>query len=155
LRGSNRPASRFPNGYERGQGGSAAGNYFTVWANLFQMAGLTEGESVPIHGGSSGIGTTANPARPRFRRRCFATAGSKEKCEKPAEKLAPARDQLREEDFGRGHQGSGRSMRRHHPRHGRGRLSREKPCSLAKDGCLSIIASSADRWREGQSRPDL
>ncbi|WP_176083831.1 NAD(P)H-quinone oxidoreductase [Martelella sp. HB161492] len=55
--------------------------FFTVWANLFQMAGLTEGESVLIHGGTSGIGTTAIQLARAFGATVFVTAGSEDKCE--------------------------------------------------------------------------
>ncbi|MGR3433934.1 MAG: NAD(P)H-quinone oxidoreductase [Shimia sp.] len=54
--------------------------YFTVWSNLFQRGGLRAGERVLIHGGSSGIGTTAIQLARHFGARVFATAGSAEKC---------------------------------------------------------------------------
>ncbi|MDP6353118.1 MAG: NAD(P)H-quinone oxidoreductase [Alphaproteobacteria bacterium] len=54
--------------------------YFTVWTNLFERADLQAGESVLIHGGSSGIGTTAIQLASLFGARVFTTAGSAEKC---------------------------------------------------------------------------
>lgn len=54
--------------------------YFTVWANLFQRAQLATGESVLVHGGSSGIGTTAIQLARAFGATVYATAGSDEKC---------------------------------------------------------------------------
>jgi NADPH:quinone reductase len=54
--------------------------FFTVWSNVFDRAHLTSGESVLIHGGSSGIGTTAIQLARAFGARVFATAGSAEKC---------------------------------------------------------------------------
>ena len=54
--------------------------YFTVWANLFQTGGLTSGETVLVHGGASGIGSTAVSLARAFGARVFATAGSQEKC---------------------------------------------------------------------------
>jgi len=55
--------------------------FFTVWTNLFQRAGLVAGETALIHGGSSGIGTTAiQLARALGASQIFATAGSVEKC---------------------------------------------------------------------------
>ena len=55
--------------------------YFTVWTNLFQRAGLRRGERVLIHGGTSGIGTTAiQLAREFGAALVLATAGSDEKC---------------------------------------------------------------------------
>lgn len=54
--------------------------FFTVWTNLFMRAGLRAGERVLIHGGTSGIGTTAIQLGRAFGARVFATAGSDEKC---------------------------------------------------------------------------
>ena len=54
--------------------------FFTVWHNLFQRARLAEGETVLIHGGSSGIGTTAIQMAHARGNRVFVTAGSAEKC---------------------------------------------------------------------------
>jgi NADPH:quinone reductase len=54
--------------------------FFTVWTNLFDRGRLKSGESVLIHGGSSGIGTTAIQLARAFEARVFATAGSAEKC---------------------------------------------------------------------------
>jgi len=53
--------------------------FFTVWTNLFQRGRLAAGESVLIHGGASGIGTTAIQLAVAFGARVFATAGSAEK----------------------------------------------------------------------------
>ena len=53
---------------------------FTVWTNLFQRAGLKAGEAVLIHGGTSGIGTTAIQFARAFGASAIATAGSDEKC---------------------------------------------------------------------------
>jgi NADPH:quinone reductase len=54
--------------------------FFTVWTNLFQRAALSQGESVLIHGGTSGIGTTAIQLASAFGAVAFATAGSDDKC---------------------------------------------------------------------------
>jgi NADPH2:quinone reductase len=54
--------------------------YFTVWTNLFQRARLQGGEAVLIHGGSSGIGTTAIQLARTAGAVVYATAGSTEKC---------------------------------------------------------------------------
>lgn len=54
--------------------------FFTVWHNVFQRGGLEAGESFLVHGGSSGIGTTAIQLAKAFGARVFATAGSEEKC---------------------------------------------------------------------------
>src|SRR5689334_23638859 len=53
--------------------------FFTVWTNLFQRAALKPGEAVLIHGGSSGIGTTAIQLARAFEAVVFATAGSDDK----------------------------------------------------------------------------
>src|SRR5262245_55175568 len=54
--------------------------FFTVWTNLFDRGRVKAGESVLIHGGSSGIGTTAIQLARAVEARVFATAGSAEKC---------------------------------------------------------------------------
>ncbi len=54
--------------------------FFTVWSNVFMRGGLTAGERFLVHGGSSGIGTTAIQLARSFGARVFATAGSDEKC---------------------------------------------------------------------------
>ncbi len=54
--------------------------YFTVWTNLFERGHLSAGETVLIHGGSSGIGTTAIQLARAIGARVFATAGSAGKC---------------------------------------------------------------------------
>ena len=53
---------------------------FTVWSNVFERGRLTGGESILVHGGSSGIGTAAIQLAARLGARVFATAGSAEKC---------------------------------------------------------------------------
>jgi NADPH:quinone reductase len=55
--------------------------FFTVWTNLFERGGLREREAVLIHGGTSGIGTTAIQLARAFGATVIATAGSQEKCE--------------------------------------------------------------------------
>jgi putative PIG3 family NAD(P)H quinone oxidoreductase len=54
--------------------------YFTVWTNLFERGRLQGGERALIHGGTSGIGTTAIQLGRAFGATVFATAGSDEKC---------------------------------------------------------------------------
>jgi putative PIG3 family NAD(P)H quinone oxidoreductase len=54
--------------------------FFTVWTNVFERGRLGDGESFLVHGGSSGIGTTAIQMARAFGARVFATAGSDEKC---------------------------------------------------------------------------
>lgn len=54
--------------------------FFTVWSNVFMRGGLAAGERFLVHGGSSGIGTTAIQLARAFGARVFTTAGSEEKC---------------------------------------------------------------------------
>jgi len=54
--------------------------FFTVWTNLFERGALKPGESVLIHGGTSGIGTTAIQLAKQFGARILTTAGSRGKC---------------------------------------------------------------------------
>lgn len=54
--------------------------FFTVWHNVFERAGLKPGETLLVHGGSSGIGTTAIQLGRAFGATVLATAGSAEKC---------------------------------------------------------------------------
>ena len=60
--------------------------YFTVWNNVFDRCKLEEGEVLLVHGGSSGIGTTAIQLGTALGATVFATAGSEEKC-RECEKL--------------------------------------------------------------------
>jgi len=55
--------------------------YFTVWTNVFERGRLASGETILIHGGSSGIGTTAILLAKAFGARVITTVGSEEKCE--------------------------------------------------------------------------
>jgi len=54
--------------------------FFTVWHNVFQRGGLKAGETFLVHGGTSGIGTTAIQLAKAFGARVLATAGSEAKC---------------------------------------------------------------------------
>jgi putative PIG3 family NAD(P)H quinone oxidoreductase len=54
--------------------------FFTVWTNVFERGRLRAGESFLVHGGASGIGTTAIQMAHAFGARVFATAGTDEKC---------------------------------------------------------------------------
>jgi len=73
--------------------------FFTVWTNLFERGGLKPGETMLVHGGSSGIGTTAIQLAKAFGARIFTTAGSREKCQ-ACEKLgADVAIEYKREDF--------------------------------------------------------
>ncbi|WP_404680711.1 NAD(P)H-quinone oxidoreductase [Raoultella terrigena] len=69
-----------PTGVSMIEAAAIAETFFTVWANLFQMAKAKRGDRVLIHGGTSGIGTTALMLCAAFGIECFATAGSEDKC---------------------------------------------------------------------------
>ena len=73
--------------------------FFTVWSNLFDRAGLKAGESVLIHGGSSGIGTTAIQLAKAFGATVFTTAGNEEKCKVCRELGADLVINYNDEDF--------------------------------------------------------
>lgn len=73
--------------------------FFTVWTNVFDRAGLKAGERFLVHGGSSGIGTTAIQLAACFGARVFATAGTEEKC-RVCERLGAERAvNYRQDDF--------------------------------------------------------
>lgn len=73
--------------------------FFTVWSNVFSRGGLKAGERFLVHGGSSGIGTTAIQLASAFGARVFATAGSDEKCAACVSLGAEKAINYREEDF--------------------------------------------------------
>lgn len=70
-----------PQGVEMIQAAAIPETFFTVWANLFELGQAREGETVLIHGGTSGIGTTALMLCKALGIKAFATAGSEQKCE--------------------------------------------------------------------------
>ena len=72
---------------------------FTVWTNVFDRGRLTAGESLLVHGGGSGIGTTAIQLAKAFGARVFATAGSADKCKACEELGAERAINYRDEDF--------------------------------------------------------
>lgn len=73
--------------------------FYTVWSNVFQRGGLKGGERFLVHGGSSGIGTTAIQLAHSFGARVFTTAGSAEKCKVCMDLGAERAINYREEDF--------------------------------------------------------
>lgn len=89
----------FPEGFDAVQAAALPETFFTVWQNVFVRGGLKEGESFLVHGGTSGIGTTAIQLAKAFGAKVFATAGNAEKCA-ACETLGAARAiNYREEDF--------------------------------------------------------
>ena len=69
-----------PKGYTAIEAASLPETTFTVWSNVFDRGALSEGESLLIQGGSSGIGVTAIQMATALGHRVFATAGTDEKC---------------------------------------------------------------------------
>jgi len=70
----------WPAGYDAVRAAALPETYFTVWANVFGHGALKSGESILIHGGTSGIGVTATKLARAFGATVYATAGSDEKC---------------------------------------------------------------------------
>jgi NADPH2:quinone reductase len=88
-----------PTGLSMAQAACLPETYFTVWTNVFMRGGLRAGEVLLLHGGTSGIGTTAIQLAHHFGARVFTTAGSDEKC-RFAEGLGAERAiNYRSEDF--------------------------------------------------------
>jgi NADPH2:quinone reductase len=73
--------------------------FFTVWHNVFERGALKAGETLLVHGGSSGIGTTAIQLAKAFGARVITTAGSLEKCEACRKLGADVAVNYRTEDF--------------------------------------------------------
>jgi putative PIG3 family NAD(P)H quinone oxidoreductase len=88
-----------PNGMDLVKAAAIPETFFTVWTNVFERGRLQRGESILIHGGSSGIGTTAIQLARANGARVFATAGSDDKC-RACEGLGAERCvNYRDEDF--------------------------------------------------------
>ena len=88
-----------PNGISMAEAAAIPETFFTVWTNLFDRGRCKAGETVLIHGGTSGIGTTAIQLAAAWGARVFATAGSDAKA-RACEKLGAVRGiNYRTEDF--------------------------------------------------------
>ena len=92
-------ALRIPKGMGLKEAACLPETYFTVWTNVFMRGGLQAGERFLVHGGSSGIGTTAIQLAHVMGARVFATAGSDAKCKVCADLGAERAINYREEDF--------------------------------------------------------
>lgn len=95
------PASQalpIPEGMDWIQAAAVPETFFTVWANLFGLGGAHTGQRALIHGGTSGIGTTALMLCREFGIQAFATAGSADKCAAIAQ-LGAEPINYREQDF--------------------------------------------------------
>lgn len=81
------------------EGGGVPEAFFTVWLNIFRLGGLKKGETLLVHGGSSGIGTAAIQLAKAFGARVIVTAGSEEKCTACRALGADAAVNYRKDDF--------------------------------------------------------
>ncbi len=88
-----------PGGMAMDRAAALCETYFTVWSNVFMRGGLRAGERFLVHGGSSGIGTTAIQLAREFGARVFATAGSADKCAACLDLGAERAINYRDEDF--------------------------------------------------------
>jgi putative PIG3 family NAD(P)H quinone oxidoreductase len=90
---------RVPEGLTTVAAAAIPETFFTVWTNLFQRGALRAGERVLVHGGTSGIGTTAIQLAHAFGATVFATAGSRDKCDACRRLGAAHAINYKEEDF--------------------------------------------------------
>lgn len=88
-----------PPGFTFTEAAALPETFFTVWHNVFQRGGLKPGETLLVHGGSSGIGTTAIQVATALGSRVVVTAGSADKCEACVKLGAVRAINYREEDF--------------------------------------------------------
>jgi len=88
-----------PAGFTMTEAAAVPETYFTVWHNVFERGALKTGETLLVHGGTSGIGTTAIQLATVFGAKAIATAGSAEKCEACRRLGAVRAVNYREEDF--------------------------------------------------------
>lgn len=98
----NAPAGQvlpLPHGFDMIQAAALPETFFTVWSNVFDRAALQPGESLLVHGGTSGIGTTAIMLAKAFGATVYATAGSERKCDLARELGADRAINYRTEDF--------------------------------------------------------
>jgi NADPH2:quinone reductase len=89
----------WPAGYDAMRAAALPENCFTVWANVFGHGRLARGESLLVHGGTSGIGVTAIQLAHEFGATVYATAGSDEKVAACVRFGAAAAINYRTEDF--------------------------------------------------------
>ena len=88
-----------PDGLSMVEAAALPETFFTVWSNVFHRGLLKAGETLLVHGGSSGIGTTAIQLAKAAGARVFTTAGSAEKCAACVQLGADRAINYREEDF--------------------------------------------------------
>jgi NADPH2:quinone reductase len=88
-----------PEGLSWEEAGAVPETTFTVWTNVFERGGLKAGETLLVHGGTSGIGTTAIQLAKAFGAKVIATAGSADKCDACIRLGADVAVNYREQDF--------------------------------------------------------
>ena len=88
-----------PDGYDLRRAAALPETFFTVWSNVFERGQLMAGESLLVHGGSSGIGSTAIQLAAARGATVYATAGSAEKCRFCEDLGAHRAINYRDEDF--------------------------------------------------------
>jgi NADPH:quinone reductase len=88
-----------PKGLDMAAAAAVPETFFTVWTNVFQRGGLRSGETLLVHGGTSGIGTTAIQLAKAFGATVYATAGTDEKCAACVRLGATAAVNYRTDDF--------------------------------------------------------
>jgi NADPH2:quinone reductase len=88
-----------PQGITLLEAGAIPENYFTVWTNVFERGALAEGQTLLVHGGSSGIGLTAIQLAKAFGATVFTTVGNARKREAVIRAGADLAINYREEDF--------------------------------------------------------
>jgi NADPH2:quinone reductase len=88
-----------PRGLSMEESAGIPETFFTVWTNVFQMGQLKPGQKILVHGGTSGVGTTAIQLAHAFGATVFATAGSEAKCQACLELGAEAAINYKEKDF--------------------------------------------------------
>lgn len=89
----------WPEGYDAVRAAALPETFFTVWSNVFDRAQLREGERFLVHGGTSGIGTTAIQLAKAFGATVMATAGSDDKVKACRDLGADVAINYRTEDF--------------------------------------------------------
>jgi NADPH2:quinone reductase len=90
---------RWPESLSPVEAAAVPETFFTVWYNVFERGRLVAGETLLVHGGSSGIGTTAIQLGKALGARVIVTAGSSEKCEACRKLGADVAVNYKEEDF--------------------------------------------------------
>jgi len=88
-----------PGGLSLVRAGAVPETFATVWSNVFMLAGLEAGQTLLVHGGASGIGTTAIQLAKAFGARVITTVGSAEKAQTVRELGADLVVNYRDEDF--------------------------------------------------------